>query len=256
MTELGQQIDDLIVRFKVTHERVHPPRWQSVDVSRRPDAEMLELTHVILQGPMESKNLEDYRQSIKPNLPWADDHFEQERVSGYPINPGSTWKYWPYGHAAERALEGGMFNHTYAERFWPKQAGLTEHEPNHRGIRHDYGDLGGVVRLLVLEPATRQAYLPVWFPEDTGDSHFGRKPCSLGYHVLLRKGRLDMDYHIRSCDIKRHLRDDVYLGIRLCLWIIEECAKKDKLWLRVKPGQFTMLIGSLHCFIGDIDQIV
>lgn len=246
---------------------VRPMRWQGLDVSKRPEAQMHEMQYVCFQVPMVSEELEHYRLQIEPNLPWADEHFEQERVSGQPINPGETWKKWPYGHSAAAHLDwksdlGDQFNHSYAERYWPRHAGNTPggvleikkgvpQHPVYMGIRHPYGDLAGVVRHLAKEPTTRQAYLPVWFPEDTGDSHAGRKPCTIGYHFMMRDRRLNVTYQIRSCDFVRHFRDDVYLTVRLLLWVLDECRKIDRQWGMISPGLFRMDIGSLHCFVND-----
>jgi len=144
------------------------------------------------------------------------------------------------------------------ERYLPRTAGRTEDgslkgKPipsivpmNNYGIRHEFGDLGDLVELLKDDPSTRQAYLPVWFPEDTGLDKSERKPCSLGYHFIIRNGQLDITYYIRSCDFYRHLRDDIYLTVRLGLWILEQCGFDD-----IRMGRFNMHITSLHMFVGD-----
>jgi len=229
-----------------------------------------ELTHVSFCVPLSSDHPDDYARDINPNMPWAEDHF-QERVCGYPINPGLEWERWPYNKSAATFLdERGMFNHNYMERYWPKHAGLVERPTEtargwedaaretfggmnpytHRGIMYEYGDLNDVVALLANDPYTRQAYLPVWFPEDTGGGS-KRAPCTIGYHFLMRDGRLDINYHIRSCDYVRHFRDDCYLTVRLALWMLEECRKINPEWKDVKPGLFVMQIGSLHIFRND-----
>ena len=263
--EFSEVIHTVVDHFLNNHARVNAERWQGIPTKGRPEMATWEYTHVYLVAAMNEMDLNYYRREIRPNLPWADDHFETERVSGHPINPGNTWKHWPYGHSAAKALdERGQFNHTYAERYWPRHAGHTPDGivddrtiliPERVGIRGEYGDLAGVVRLLASEPLTRQAYLPVWFPEDTGDVHYDRKPCTIGYHFLMRNGQLDVTYHIRSCDILRHFRDDIYLTVRLVIWIINECTKRDGLWRRVRPGTFNMMIGSLHCFANDLGPI-
>jgi len=258
-------------------ELVHPQRWQSLDVSDLPQAQMVELLHRDLRATMESENPQDYQEVIKPNLPWADDHF-LERVCGEPLNPGVEWANWPWANSANgHRGEDQQFNHNYMERYWPKYAGKTqdgrllegsstdffggqqskggylkeEYIPK-KGIRHEYGDLGNVVELLTQEPDTRQAYLPIWFPEDTGTAHMGRKPCTLGYHFIVRNNKLDIVYYIRSCDFFRHFRDDVYLTVRLALWVIEQCRKANPTaWDGIIPGDFLMKITSLHMFIGD-----
>lgn len=254
-------------------EKVHTERWQSWDISQRPEAQMVEVMHFSLMAPMPSEDLQYYRDQIQPNLPWADDHFE-ERVSGTPMNPGTEWANWPWARAANRHREAEQFNHNYMERYWPKLAGTvskgtaTAEEFNtefnklidaaspgpasHNGIRHQYGDLMDVVNLLAQEPQTRQAYLPIWFPEDTGVTHSGRKPCTLGYHFIMRNGKLDIRYDIRSCDLFRHFRDDIYLTVRLAKWVLDKCREiNPDVWGDITLGNFVMHITSLHMFIND-----
>lgn len=270
MTGITKAIRDVFENFEWGSEVVRPTRWQGQDVSKMNAALMKEDLHVTMQFDMAGEDLNFYRPAIQPNLPWADNHF-LERVCGYPINPGIEWANWSHGVNAEKSLnEDGQFNHNYMERYWPKFAGEIEWPTHvsqewinegmanpvcvhpHRGIRHEYGDLAGLVRDLAGEPDTRQAYLPVWFPEDTGDAHKGRKPCTLGYHFIMRRGQLDVTYYLRSCDLANHFRDDVYLTVRLLLWVLDECRKiNPEVWGKVVPGKFTMHITSLHMFIND-----
>lgn len=57
---------------------------------------------------------------------------------------------------------------------------------------------------------------------------------------------------MRSCDFVRHFRDDVYLTIRLLIWVLNMCQLRDpKTWKMVTPGTFTMHITSLHMFESD-----
>lgn len=242
---------------------VHTARWQGQDVSTRPEAEMRELLNVTMSVDMRGISaLEHWRLECRPNLPWADEHF-LERVCGEPLNPPPSWVRWPWANAADRArtTEGGKFNHTYPERYWPKHAGHGMMDNGvlctgtvTRGIRHEYGDLGDVVDLLVKEPDTRQAYLPMFFPEDTGVGDGGRKPCTLGYQFIVREQRLHCYYPMRSCDLMRHYRDDVYLAVRLMLWVIDECREREDgtFWDNVRVGSLTMHMTSLHCFINDL----
>jgi thymidylate synthase len=124
---------------------------------------------------------------------------------------------------------------------------------SHTGIRYNYGDLDDLVELLIRNPYTRQAYLPVWFPEDL-DAAVKRQrvPCTLGYHFLTSYREVDITYHIRSCDFMRHFRDDVYMAGRLCQWVVshmnDNIEAGDEAW---RPGTLVMNIGSLHCFEGD-----
>lgn len=376
-------IEDLYDLFQYDALPVVPTRWQGVDVSKQPAAEMREMLHVNLEADLRGiEDLQYYQNTIQPNLPWADKHFE-ERVCGLPINPGIEWANWPWGVNAEKSLDGPVgplmapqdwaylaglidgeatvqmhstksrpeklspriiiaqvdkpyltsvyetfnvgtlvdkkpretnlghqeitrwsitareevewvlrgvlpylglkkeraiealeyirenppketkhtrkklwgkvwpktFNHNYMQRYWPRTA---ENGTVFRGHRHEYGDLGGLVRDLAAEPDTRQAYLPVWFPEDTGDAHKGRKPCTLGYHFIMRRNKLDVVYYLRSCDFAHHFRDDVYLTIRLLHWVLTECRRiNPEVWKNVQMGKFVMQITSLHMFIND-----
>lgn len=257
------QAIESVQRQLITHSHdIHTDFWQAVNISNRPEAAMKELIYVEFRVPLPVITLQYYRDDIKPNLPWADDHFEKERISGEPLNPGTTWKDWPYGLAADKhRTEGEQFSHSYAERYWPRYAGLTpggelwEHATNFKpntGTRYGLGDLSDVISLLERDPLTRQAYLPVWFPEDTGAVYNQRVPCTLGYHFMRRGNNFHVYYPIRSCDFVRHFRDDLYLTVRLTLHILNQLKERDaKNWKDIVPGMFMFWAGSMHCFVSD-----
>ena len=253
---------------------VKPTRWQSMDVSKQEAATTHEVLNYTLQAQVMSEDLDVLRTTVEPNLPWADDHF-LERVGGKPLNPGVEWAHWPWANKADQFRHESLpnqeekgFSHTYMERYWPRYAGLAEKgqdatgDPNapHYGIRYKYGDLQSVVDHLYQAPDSRQAYLPIWHPEDTGKLEV-RVPCTLGYHFIQRHGFLHCTYYIRSCDLYRHFRDDVYLTVRLQLWLLDQLRKIDvgphqgSDWDAVKPGLFTMHVVSLHCFVNDYSKL-
>lgn len=242
--------------------------WQSI---RREEKDIPQQRTIELMMPAFSyqipETMEALQYDVEPNLPWAEDHF-QERVSGEPLNPGVQFAKWPwYKGNVEEHKQPGQFSHTYMERYWPKQAGdpfvddvdMAAESKYNRGLRYPYGDLNDVVDLLARSPFTRQAVLPVWFPEDTGAVHGERVPCSLTYHFLLRDGKLHCTYSIRSCDFFRHFKDDVYLTCRLVQWVIEQVTARsfgtDEEWAKVKPGFLTMHIGSLHVFEAERNRL-
>lgn len=235
-------------------------------------------THEI--GPVTETFAVDQEQSawaevVKPNLPWAEDHF-QERIGGRPLNPSPSEAWWPFarqGNAEHKKDQ--KFSHTYPERFWPKRAGLPEdhcpnpeacfveeHHPNW-GIRFKYGDLSNLISILKKNPMSRQAYLPIWFPEDLTAADAGeRVPCSMGYHFLSPgSGLLDCVYTMRSCDIVRFYRDDVYMAGRL----LQHVASTVELALaqqgagsaaELRPNRLIVHIDNLHCFPGDRDFLL
>lgn len=255
-------------------DRVPQSRWQGIDVSKDPAAACYEVTGVEFEVDLDGvEDLDHWRGQIGPNLPWADDHFA-ERVGGQPLNPGVEWRNWPWGKSAARFRdEDEQFNHTYMERFWPKYAGMFPRgeiqDPMfstpglrgwpwvaHRGIRNEYGDLNDLVDLLCRDPYTRQAWIPLFFPEDTGWGDGGRKPCTLGYQFLVRNDRISVWYPLRSCDLVRHLRDDCYLAVRLLLWILDRCRSIDwEFWGRITTGTYSMHVTSLHVFENDMRDL-
>lgn len=244
--EACSRIDE---EFKYRSQMVRTERWQGVET--KPEHVMRELLFTYFSVPMRGlETLEHWQGDIKPNLPFADVHFA-ERVGGEPTNPGEAWKIWPWGNAADaHRTEGGKFTHTYQERFWPKYGDVTTRGLGMlKGIRYPYADLGDLVAHLAAEPLSRQAYLPIWFPEDGMCP--GRKPCTLGYHFINRGDYLHVSYYIRSCDYVRHFRDDCYLTVRLLLWILDRLRERDDRWRDVKPGLFNMHIGSFHMFFND-----
>ena len=364
--------EKLDLEFRGT-KAFHRGNWQGLDVQAKPEMAVHELLHVSIDLDLRgNESFEWHRSIIKPNTPWADNHFE-ERVCGWPINPGVEWANWPWGNSAdkfrektvrmmaqedwaylagiidgegsfstrtcngekayprikitqvdetfitslfnkwkvgtlrpysdqsnplsdrqsfiwrisskaevrwvidgclpflrlkkERALdvltylnpmetiydEVPRFNHNYMQRYWPKHANRDPDIPRF-GINGPYGDLNDVVAKLVHTPTTRQAILPVYFPEDTALLE-GRQPCSMYYHFLVdRHKRMDVVYPMRSCDYVRHFADDVYMTVRLLLWVLERARKGNDYFADVKPGKLVMHIANLHMFKNDFIQ--
>lgn len=218
-----------------------------------------ELMHVTesLNIPLSQELLAEL---VSPNLPWAEDHF-QERVGGEPLNPAPSEAWWPFaraGNAEHKQAE--LFSHTYPERFWPKRAGHQGQKLDFKrmGIRFPYGDLQDLIKVLTVNPNTRQAYLPIWFPEDLGAAREGQRvPCSMGYHFISPgPGLLDCVYTMRSCDVVRFYRDDIYMAGRL----LQHVAGEVELALarqgagsaaELAPHRLIVHIDNLHCFPGD-----
>lgn len=209
--------------------------WQGTDAP----SPAHELRNVVLEFPVPD-SICQWQEMCEPDLPWSEEHF-QERISGHPLNPTPSYVRWPWhtGEQAEKFIrEGGRFDHTYPERYWP-------HDPVADQLA---GDLEDVVRLLKRDPWTRQAYLPVWFPEDTGSTRHQRVPCTLGYHFIRNGPTLDCNYFIRSCDLTRHYKNDIYLTGRLLQWMVDKVQAKDGY---PYPGTLTMFVSNLHLFTQD-----
>lgn len=225
--------------------------WQSIrgDIAQARTAEVQDFSfEYFLPG-----SVHELQEDVRPNLPWAEDHFA-ERVGGEPLNPPPSEAYWPF-----RQREGNVdhkrdekFSHTYPERLWPKRVeGIQRHVGLglNQGLRYQLGDLDDVVALLNDSRHTRQAFIPIWFPEDTGAAANQRVPCTIGYHILIRDNRLKIVYYMRSCDYIRHFRDDVYMAARLAQWV--------SLRLHYAPAvdRLVMHISSLHVFEVDLPRL-
>lgn len=208
--------------------------------------ELLYMTEVISV----SADILMWKELVSPNLPWAEDHFG-ERVGGEPLNPSPSEAWWPFARQgnAEHKVHDEKFSHTYPERFWAYDAWLQEHpieeyKGTKMGIRFPYGDLEDLVDVLKKNPMSRQAYLPIWFPEDLHAAVEGKRvPCSMGYHFLHNGRLLDCVYTMRSCDIVRFYRDDVYMAGRLLQWVGRTVG--------LPIGNLVLHIDNLHCFPGD-----
>lgn len=242
----GSLAHDLLQSEPFDRGEVHAQKTTSPEMVTR------ELRHLMLVWEVPSER-SAWRVMVRPNLPWAEDHF-QERISGEPLNPPPSERYWPFaqrGNSAHKRNE--KFSHTYPERFWPKFAneGGTMHDSErvaavpHVGLRFEYGDMVDLISILQKNPRSRQAYLPVWFPEDLTAARRGeRVPCTLGYHFLLHpNGSLNCSYFMRSCDLVRFFRDDVYMAGRLLQTIAGE--------IGANTGELVISIANLHAFVGD-----
>ena len=242
--------------------------WQSTQVKGTEKSKFHEALNICFSAPM--GNPDTWEHQIKPNLPWAKDHF-LERVGGLPINPGNQYKNWPFykgkSENDSHRKEEGRFSHTYMERIWPKHAGILSDDSlfekgenltlykiaPHVGIRYEYGDLNDIVNHLLSDKHSRQAFLPIWFPEDTGAAHKQRVPCTLGYHFIIRKDYLHITYFIRSCDFFRHFQDDIYLAVRLTDWLRDNLVKLGgEEFKDLKLGMYNMHIVNLHIFHAEV----
>ena len=232
--KISKRIEQALKLLIYSGEEQKSEKWQAVN---SPDS-MHEICNLFFEMDM-PHSIKELEEETDPDLPWAEDHF-LERVNGLPLNPGKEYLNWPYYRKDlddNRFRKNKKFSHSYMERYWP---------PPIKGIRYPMGDLNDIVEKLSGDPTTRQAYLSVWHPEDQspGDR---RLPCSLGYWFNIRGNEVSCTYHIRSCDVVRHFKNDIYMTVRLVQWI---CNK-----LKYNPGTLYMWIGSLHIFKSELWKI-
>jgi Thymidylate synthase len=105
-----------------------------------------------------------------------------------------------------------------------------------------------IIRELRKNPESRQLYVAMWDPhQDSGRLGYQRVPCSLGWHFMLRDGRLNIRYKMRSCDFVTHWQNDVWLALKLLDYV---CSKTGN-----HPGHFIQEIDSFHVYKKDVKDV-
>lgn len=234
---------NIIRLFKNESELIYIKEWQGRE--NHTPMRVIRNLNFKMKIPGGVKNL---TYLLEPDLPWAEDHFK-ERVSGVPMNPAPSFQWWPYYKQGNKweINDSKQFSHTYPERMWINKL---------EGKRYPYGNLGDVLDLLASNQQTRQAYLPIWFPEDTGAVHGERVPCTIGYLFTIKEEAngvfktIDIHYQMRSCDFMRHFHNDMYLTARLLQWVCEELTQRDDKFIFL-PGEMIVTIANLHIFDGE-----
>lgn len=232
-----EAIENLIRVLVLSGKKVNSAKWQATEIGKNNLIEVEDLFFKMLMIDDSTRLAE----LTGADLPWAEDHF-QERLAG-PSNPGEQYKNWPYWDFSKQVTEftngDKKFSHTYQERFWPYRA---------TGYRFSAGNWSDVKDRLCNDVTTRQAFLAIWHPEDQSNNGV-RVPCSIGYWFKVTSGQLNITYLIRSCDARRHLRNDIYMAQRLASEMVQHLNSNGH---DLVLGDMSMWIGSLHCFQSDL----
>lgn len=193
---------------------------------------------------------------LRPTQPWANNEWAERQagIEGYPCVLGEAWgtrgdmdwgQYLEYdglpiprGMTLDQLREARpqagddpiRFAYTYAERF----------ALNDQVIR--------VIRELRKNPHSRQLYIAMWDPAvDIERIGHRRVPCSLGWHFMMRSGKLHMTYTMRSCDFLTHWQNDCWLALQLMHYV---AAKTQQ-----QPGQFCHFINSFHVYKDQVADV-
>ncbi len=173
--------------------------------------------------------------------PWADAEFlervtdpflrspEGELSEPNFLNPGKAWEL--RKEVWTEYLHEGKMAYTYNELIWNNDQ-VTK-----------------IINRLREDPDSRQLWISLWNPDKDPDFLGGisRVPCSLGYGLQVRDGKLNLHYVMRSCDFATHFRNDVYLAIRFLEWVAEKTGYPG--------GSFTHTIFSLHVYNKDVEGV-
>ena len=240
---IGEMVDGAAKTVLAHGQKGSIGYWQGVD--KFVDDPIKEMANLYMVCPMiESQS--ELKSQTKSDHPWAEDHF-QERINPKnhkeALNPGYSYRYWPYAKFKDDGDDfvrlQKNFSHTYMERFWPKKK---------KGIRFDMGNWEMFVENARKSPKSRQLFFPIFYPEDTKASNLGeRVPCTLGYHFQVFHGYLHLSYFIRSCDLHKHFRNDIYFTNRLA----QELKAQVPEYKNLPLGNLNIWVGNLHCFLND-----
>ena len=158
---------------------------------------------------------------------WLEAEFD-ERISYESTNPGDAW--------IERKEYWAKFLHGRPPKF-----AYTYNESLHVA-------LPAILEALQKDLSTRQAFIPIYqFDRDIHRLLTNRIPCSIGYWLNYRQSELSMTYLQRSADFSEHFANDVYLAVRLLVYISRR--------LEVPVGYFSHWLGSLHVFNKDVKGV-
>lgn len=218
---------------------VRPATMQDKYVKGNPDYETKELqnySYCLLNA--KSQDIPGVTQ------PWADAEFEERVTDPWErdwegkrilfqapefINPGEAWKL--REEVWSEYMHDGKLAYTYNELLWNNDQ-LTK-----------------IMNRLKEDPDSRQLWISLWNPDKDPDFLGGvsRVPCSLGYGLQVRDGKLNLHYVMRSCDFVTHFRNDVYLAIRFLEWVAEKTG--------YPVGDFTHTMFSCHVYNKDIQGV-
>lgn len=236
--KISKSIANSFISLKEMGEIATSKKWQAIDSP----GDLLEIINKYIQMEM-PETKEELAKECDADLPWAENHFQERINPNCNKNPGYEYQNWPYyknntqdNNKKFRNEGETFFSHTYMERFWPDK---TLRGTGKMG--YNFGDFADLIERLKSDPGSRQAFYAIWHPQDSNNNGV-RLPCTIGYHFLIRNGKLHLTYLIRSCDIFRHFKNDIYMTVRLAQYV------RDQVDPSLELGKLSMWIGSLHCW--------
>lgn len=246
--EAMNEIQRDIVEMGIT---VHPATMQNKNVegdSSYDTRELQNYSFCVLDMSDKSKFLLEQGDN---RLPWCMEEFK-ERIDPNFKNPGKAWKIrenvWKeFLRPQSDMREDDSYNeddYSPAIRYWDQTLpddgrGVFEYTYNERL----QWQIAGIIKELKENPDTRQAIILVHNREiDADRMRKFRIPCSISYQFMIRYGKLDIIYYLRSSDYNTHLSND--------LWLADELRNHIAKEVGVQPGRLFCNIGSLHVYRG------
>lgn len=160
-----------------------------------------------------------------------------ERLSEDTINPGEAYK---LRHEVWDEFLVEKIDHTMLET--KIEFDYTYNERINYQLKH-------IVEELKLHPESRQAIIEIHNNIRDLSSLGGRAriPCSMFYQYMLRDGKLDVIYVMRSTDFQTHFQNDIWQACSIRDYVAKQ--------IGVQPGKFIMFASSLHIYKKDWDAL-
>lgn len=166
--------------------------------------------------------------NVETQIDWVHEEFK-ERIDRMFKNPGTAWKLreklWT------KFMRNGEFEYTYNERLNIKDQfdAVVNHlrsDPNSRRVVFTiYDSAKDIPKLKTVE----------------------RVPCSVSYSFIIRDGRLNMFYHMRSSDLYNHWLNDIVLARMFQKYLASYL-------IGVKLGWLQMSVNSLHAYSDELKK--
>lgn len=210
---------------------VHTKTMQNKNIEKDDNYSTKELQFYSYRVIEPHKDMDTLKDNL-PNFEWAVSEWAERKlgIEGNPVNPGTAYKLrsdvWN-----EFLNEKGKFDYNYSERF-----------------AFNF-QVQKVIEALKRDNLSRQAYITVWFPQDTDylGTAVSRVPCSLSYLFQYRQGKLNMEYSMRSCDFGTHFKNDVFEALMLMAYVADRT--------NLQLGDFIHHIASFHIYQKDIKDV-
>lgn len=132
---------------------------------------------------------------------------------------------------------------------------FVNHSTNGRTIDGSYGNrihtneqLGMLIELLKKNPQTRRAALSIYMgPVDLAGGGGKNTPCTLGFHFLVRNGRLNMKVMMRSNDILLGFTNDIFTFTFLHEYVSVQTG--------IPMGDYIHYASSFHLYESDLERL-
>lgn len=218
-----EAVTDIGRELKKCATTVHTQTMQNKDIANDPDFK----TKEIQAFSFAIINPQDRDEMPQVTLDWCKAEFKERINTREDINPGEAWllrkDVWE-----EFLNEEGRFDYTYNFRIaWQIEA---------------------IIKELKEKPQTRQAIIEV-HDRNFDQEAMGKKriPCSMFYQFMLRDGKLDVIYVMRSSDFSTHFQNDIWQALALRDHIAAMSG--------YDVGKFFMFVSSLHIYKKDWDLL-